>query len=350
MIKYEDVRALHLELSSNCNARCPLCPRNFHGYPMNLGYPVTSLSLDNIKTMFDVSFVSRLRDIYLNGNFGDFMLASDALEIIKYFQTNNTKLKVFISTNGSARTKDFWHQLGATKNIEIHFCLDGLADTHHLYRIDTDWQRVIDNAKTYIAAGGCARWKMIKFDHNQHQIDACRQMSVDLGFAEFELVDHSRNQGTVYDRNGDYSHDIGTRDVGKYKTYHKELEDVIVNFPGPNYQEPVHEKIVCQIINEGSIYVSSNGDISPCCYLGMYSSTYGPATSWGNEQVKVLIADQKINALNHPLRECMEWFSKVEDSWAKTSYKDGRLLRCNSHCGVKEQPLINNSLTKNLVD
>ena len=350
MIKYEDVRALHLELSSNCNARCPLCPRNFHGYPMNLGYPVTSLSLDNIKTMFDISFVSQLRNIYINGNFGDFMLAPDALEIIEYFQTNNSKLKTIISTNGSARTKDFWHQLGTYRNTVIHFCLDGLADTHSLYRVDTDWQRIIDNAKSYIAAGGRARWKMIEFDHNRHQIDLCRQMSIELGFAEFELTDHGRNQGTVYDRDGNYSHDIGTRDVGKYKTYHAEIKNAIINFPGPNYQEPVYEKIVCEIVNEKSIYVSANGDISPCCYLGMYSSTYGPETAWGNEQITALIADQKINALNHPLRECMEWFSKVEDSWSKTSYKDGRLWSCNSHCGVADRSWLTRGVFKNSAD
>jgi hypothetical protein len=32
-----EIDHVHIELSSMCNARCPLCPRNFQGFPANLG-------------------------------------------------------------------------------------------------------------------------------------------------------------------------------------------------------------------------------------------------------------------------------------------------------------------------
>ena len=53
MINYSDIKNCEIELSSFCNAECPLCPRNLFGYPYNSGYTVRHLTLDNIKTIFD---------------------------------------------------------------------------------------------------------------------------------------------------------------------------------------------------------------------------------------------------------------------------------------------------------
>jgi len=336
MIKYEDVRVIHLELSTKCNARCILCPRNFHGYPINLGYPETSLSLDDIKKIFEPDFIGRLKRLYINGNFGDFMLAPESLEIISYFRQHNPSLFVSIGTNGSARDREFWTALGKLGNIEIIFALDGLEDTHSLYRADTDWHTVIKNAKIFMNAGGTAIWKMIEFDHNRHQIEQCRKLAKELGFSDFTPVDHGRNQGAAYDRDGNYTHSIGSKDVGKYKTYHKHLEDIIQFSKTRKYTDPVHKKIDCETIRDRTIYISANGDVSPCCYLGIMPKTYSPAYVYGLEQIKELIGNEEINALKRPLRECMEWFNRVEESWSKNSYKEGRLWRCNQTCGVKD--------------
>jgi hypothetical protein len=35
VIDYQDIRDVHLEISSLCNASCPWCPRTFWGYPYN---------------------------------------------------------------------------------------------------------------------------------------------------------------------------------------------------------------------------------------------------------------------------------------------------------------------------
>ena len=57
--------------------------------------------------------------------------------------------------------------------------------------------------KAFISAGGKAQWRFIPFDHNQHQESACRQMAMDLGFANFINIDEGRNRGAVYTRSGD---------------------------------------------------------------------------------------------------------------------------------------------------
>ena len=46
---------------------------------------------------------------------------------------------------------------------------------------------IIKNAQAFIDAGGYAVWKMIKFDHNEHQVEDCRALAKNLGFQRFDL-------------------------------------------------------------------------------------------------------------------------------------------------------------------
>jgi hypothetical protein len=170
MISFNDIRDVHLEISSLCNASCPWCPRTFWGYPYNGGYPETNFTLAHAKQVFTDKFLTQLNSIRINGNFGDIVMNPEGPDIVDYFLSQNSNLQITISTNGGARDQVFWTRL-AQSGATVLFCLDGLEDTHHLYRQNTVWSTVIRNAQTFIAAGGHAVWKMIKFDHNLHQIE-----------------------------------------------------------------------------------------------------------------------------------------------------------------------------------
>jgi hypothetical protein len=43
------------------------------------------------------------------------------------------------------------------------------------------------------------------------------------------------------------------------------------------------------------------------------------------------------NALEHSLEHCLEWFEKVEQTWAKPSVADGRLYQCVASCGGRSK-------------
>ena len=190
MLKLADIRQVQIELTTRCNARCPMCMRNYRGMDYNSGYPVTELSLADIKHILQPEFLKQLtRGISFNGNLGDFGAAKDGVEIVKYLVEHQVEqqAKVYINTNGSMRTPDWWEQL-ALPGVTIGFALDGASQlTHSLYRQNTKFSTVIKNAQTFIQHGGRAVWKMIKFDHNVHQIDTCRELSKELGFRDFEL-------------------------------------------------------------------------------------------------------------------------------------------------------------------
>ncbi len=331
MIKYEEIRNLHLEISSFCNARCPLCPRNFRGYPYNDGYVETNLTLESCKKVFTPKFLKQLTQININGNFGDAVMNPETPDIVDYFISHNPALKIDISTNGSARDKEFWQRLAGKATIS--FCLDGLKDTHHLYRQNTSWQAIIDNATTFMSANGTAIWKMIKFDHNIHQIDECKQLAEDLGFSSFNLIDQGRNSGPVYDKHGELIHVLGDyKGETEFEVlFHKKKTDLVLLEDITPSQKT---KLECFSKKEKSIYVSASGDVYPCCWLGISPKTYGKGEYLQavNTQIAPLVKDN--NCLTRPLEECINWFSEVEKTWSKDTYKNGKLIACYDNCGI----------------
>lgn len=335
MILLENIRHLHMEFSSLCNARCPQCPRNLFGYPFNMGYVETNLTLELIKKSFSPQFISQIRVLLVNGNFGDFTSNLESLEILQYFKSCNENLQIEISTNGSARNAQFWSELGKLNNTKVHFCLDGLQDTHHLYRQDTDFNKILQNAKSYMDSGGYAVWKMIKFDHNAHQIDDCRNMSMELNFKKFEIVDHGRNTGPVFNRDGTLSHIMGEWYGDTV------IENIIADKSNQNKEFHIKPHVIgtthsCITKNQKSIYISAEGKVYPCCFFGFSPETYDKG--WNgkmNRQIKPLLEKNSLH--EYDLETCIRWFGKVESAWTKDSYEEGAIMTCDIMCGKVPQ-------------
>ena len=333
MIAYQEIRDVHLEIATLCNARCPWCPRNFWGYPFNGGYPETYLTTDQAKQIFSKKFIKQLASIRINGNFGDIVMNPEGEHIVKYFRDCNKDLKITINTNGGARTKSFWQSL-ASSGAVVNFALDGLEDTHSLYRQDTLWKTVIKNAEIFIKQGGCANWQFILFDHNKHQIEDCKKISKQMGFERFLLIDSGRNTAPVFDKKGNLSHILGSytgetnfKNLIKSKRNDEVLlEDIVQDrLPCSN--------LSCETIKLKSIYITATGEVYPCCYTGFYPKTYGKGQfhQAANSQLIPLIKEN--NALVYPLEKCIQWFNNVEQSWNKEEYSQGRLIICDDNCG-----------------
>jgi MoaA/NifB/PqqE/SkfB family radical SAM enzyme len=301
------------------------------------------MTLSEAKTIFTPELLQQISRIDINGNYGDMVMNPESYDIIEYFTSINKHIRIDISTNGSGRSLEFWRQLGQLSSqyyIKVYFCLDGLEDTHHLYRQNTSWQRIIKNASEYIAAGGMAFWKFIYFAHNRHQLEDCRKLSQKLGFRGFECIDDGRNTGPVLDTNGKQVHILG-RSHGLDTT--KPIEQLITesrqgrkkNFQMMTMEKPNSNKPRCET-KQGTIYVTSTGDVYPCCYLGFHPRTFGDTMMPGrNQQVKNILGAANISALNQDISSAIQWFKKVEESWDIESYELGRLHVCDMHCGVK---------------
>ena len=333
MLHLHEINQLQIELTTRCNSRCPMCMRNYRGLEYNSGYPLTELLLEDIKKILPPEFLKQIKHVLFNGNLGDFGLAKDGVEIVKYLVEN--KVSVNIYTNGSMRTPDWWAQLALPK-VKVGFALDGIdAKTHSLYRQDTEWNTIITNAKAFIAAGGEAIWRFIPFDHNQHQEEECKQLAKELGFKHFNNINDGRNNGPVYTRTGDFSHWIG-EPWGGPPPIQEMIQSHISWYDSKTVKSPkdiTPVNIGCDHKRNRQLYISANGEIYPCCYLGYYPLTMHHP---GNEQLKPLV--QKNNAKEYSLEECIQWFDRIEETWNKPSIAEGRLYTCVHTCGSWKQP------------
>lgn len=347
MLKLADIRRVHVELTTRCNARCPMCMRNYRGMDFNSGYPITELTFEQFQKIFTVDILASIAQpdppvngripityeftngFIFNGNLGDFSSARDGCEIVEYLVNNG--LRVMITTNGSTRNPDWWSRL-ALPGVEIGFALDGLADTHALYRQDTDWHKIIKNATAFIQAGGRAVWRFIPFEHNQHQEQACQDLSRELGFTKFENIYDGRDNGPAFSRTGEFSHQIGTDPGfdGTSRDIKPLLESHITWYNSKTVKEAMDTtelNIQCIHKRNREIYVAADGTVYPCCFLGFYPTAMNHP---GNQELAPLVFEN--NALEHPLEHCLEWFDRVEETWKLNSIAEGRTYQCVKTC------------------
>ena len=199
MIEDSKIRWLHVEPTSQCNAHCPACPRNNNGYGLIDGLSIQDLSIENLAKVFDR--FSSIDSVQFCGNYGDPIAAKNIIEQIEFVISKNVS-RIQIHTNGSLKTKAWWKNLAkilSTVNESyVEFAIDGLEDTHSIYRQGTDFNKIISNATAFINAGGTAYWQFIPFKHNEHQIKDCIRLSQKLGFKKFNFVKNARYKDVSY--------------------------------------------------------------------------------------------------------------------------------------------------------
>lgn len=270
MFRFDELQGVQLEITNRCQASCPMCPRNIHGGIDNPRLTINDWTLDDFKQIFPSSFLKRLKFIVFCGDFGEPIINDELPDMCSYIKENNPDINVTIHTNGSARNKNWWRELRnhLPDRHEIFFALDGLGDTHHLYRQGTQFEKVLENAKEFIDAGGRATWVFIKFKHNYHQIEQAREMSREYGFVNIQIKDSKRfNQRfPVLDKKHNITH------------YLEQPEESMIKFVGKtrleNYQSWKNKSdISCMVKDAKEIYIDANYIVSPCCMVGSFLNT-----------------------------------------------------------------------------
>ena len=96
MYNLEDIKILHLEVTERCQAACPQCGRT------GVNIKQAELQLEDCKKLFSIEFIQQLEVMYMCGNFGDPIIATDTLEIFEYFK-NYKNIKV-VNTGLNSQT------------------------------------------------------------------------------------------------------------------------------------------------------------------------------------------------------------------------------------------------------
>lgn len=296
------IRQLTTELTFRCNAACPACHRQ-KPLRIDLNDKKYTISLDNFKKLFYPELLKNLEWVVLNGNFGDSIMNKEFRQIISYIKSYDVRLN--IHTNAGIHNKDYWIDVGnilTSKDI-INIDLDGLEDTHSIYRVNTKFINVFNNAKTLISTNRPqVHWKYIVFQHNKHQVEQARELAKKEGFTTFSTVKTSRNFSVP--KNSDYIH---SKKTDKFEA-------------APN-------KIHCVWDSWNKWYISPEGLVFRCCWTGGHyydknnSRFYYPPDF-----------ETKFNGLNIPIEKILKY-----SYWNKLSnYLSGydrSFSLCKSQCG-----------------
>jgi len=332
MYKLEDIRAVHLEMSEKCNLACLMCDRNKSGGDVNPYLEDRDLSFEVIHRSFPPSLIKQLDRMYMCGNYGDPILAKDTMQILKYFRSHNDNIKLSMITNGCSRPSYWWKELAGVVN-SVRFGIDGLEDTHEIYRQGAIFDLIIRNAKTYIDAGGHAIWDYLVFGHNEHQIEEARSLSKKLGFKEFVVKKTGRFFSNVKLKGKDEHKGLVKPKLEQNINKSLKKESKIVEKYGSVDVYLDQAEIDCKVLKNKEIYISAEGIVLPCCWLaGQMYKWYLPPNS---TQIWDLIDKDKMNINKTSLYAIFKTniFDKIRDTWAEPSVELGKIKTCALKCG-----------------
>lgn len=282
LLTVSEIKGLHIEASSYCNARCPQCPRNFNGWnnPEDLmGNAIQMykhinqhLSVEQLSSI--VEQIPHSVNAHFNGNHGDPMMNPNIAKLCALFKSS------MITTNGSCGRVETYCELAKTQT-QITFSIDGLEDTNHIYRQDVDWKKIMERATAFIDNGGIAHWKYVIFDHNKHQIRSADVLSQQMGFASFTVVNDNRNYGPILDNTGQQVGWLLPHNSNQQpQEFDVDMELLKVKNTYTNLQTTAdHVTIDCEIKKDKTIYIDVTGSVLPCCYHGVAQHIHPKGTT-----------------------------------------------------------------------
>ncbi len=242
-----------------------MCSRNVNGGLENPLIRINNWTIDEFKTIMSESVLKQISRYYFCGNYGDPMMNNDLLDMIQYSVSINPQLYIRVHTNGGARNSEWWTRLATVLPVNhlVTFALDGLSDTHHLYRVGTTYDNVVRNARTFIEAGGSAEWVYIKFKHNEHQVGSARTIAKDMGFKVFTVKNSSRfmiePKVNVVDKLGNYTHSIEPSTDTPMKFI--DLKTI------ESFTDIVQDTVIdCKVKKDKEVYIDAHYNLYPCCY------------------------------------------------------------------------------------
>lgn len=339
-VKNKIYQHIHVETSQKCNLACPMCPRESL---LEKGFlDKSQLSINNFEKIFD-PIMDYAGKFFLSGNYSDPMMNTNIEKIVEYCLSGKNS-HVQIGSNGSLRKPDLWYKLGGMmrKHYEKHkrwnavlFAIDGLEDTNPIYRVNSKWSKIMENAQAFIDGGGFAEWKYIVFQHNEHQVKEAEQLSKDMGFITFNKILSMR----FVDWFGDIRKDAEVERSTK--------EDIT------QYIQDGSDEIYCDAIKKNGIFITDKGLLTPCCWIGNemgynWQIDHIDHNDHGAKYLKKLYPDweTELNALNNGIENVMKhpiWKNLI-DLW-----EVGQPLMCYRQCGkklddIKQQTILKSAL------
>ena len=333
---------LQLEISSMCNALCFGCARtnhlNFNGKMPTipdkkiLQLDVIEKFLNEFETVTDLDFCGTVDDPFMHPQFNDILRLALKCGI----------KKVWIHTNGSIRNPSYWAEtaeiLQQFDRHQLKFSIDGLQDTNHLYRQRTNFDRIMQNAESFIQAGGDAGWQYLVFPWNKHQVEEASEKSKQMGFKHFI---HRLDRSMISENNWEIE-DI-RRIQAEDKQYNNSSPDDLDKF-FISKKSVENDPIDCFFQRQKMYFIDFNARLWPCCFIR--NTEFGGHNTHWHQVSKTMYSEYSSpdwnrldlhsvdEILNHPFykKDLVGSF----DSEYGTSC-GSKMVKCASTCSKKVQ-------------
>ncbi len=354
MLQTADIDDVMVEITSNCNAMCLDCGRNLDGVNLNPNLKfgtAGNMKLETFKSVFNKRVLPNLTKVQFDGNFGDSMIHPDSLQFVEHYANEYPNTSIEISTNGGYHNVDYWKELGKItsqnfKNDEqVLFGIDGINnETHDKYRRNVVYDKIIENAKAFIGAGGKAVWKYLEFDHNTDQVEDARKLSEQLGFVKFYVKKTRWREKAIRKVTGTEKFISGSSNKKHKKTtipsmptnkqtYVKKIETNLKKF-----KDYTNECVIeCPWLARKRIQIEYDGRVWQCCHL---SGKYGSGTGFAMKDYQYYVDKHGTdwnNINSNSLQEIFDhpYWNDLHDSFNNktTDTMNPRIKRCAEKCG-----------------
>jgi len=259
---------INIDIGNHCNLSCPDCLRvngtkrynKLHNTNLKNHPYLNTINLNpiTVENWVPISFLQeRISVVDFCGALAEPTLNPHCIELVKYFAPHVDI--VSISTNADTKPVGWWKELAkSADNLVVRFYLDSLKPDNSLYR-QSNSDKVVENLKSFVSAGGKAILSHVLFKHNQDEINDFKLLAKQLNCNYRMLVAREFAANDLLS-----SYEVTHND----KTYILEKNSIIPANPAYriafNSSNPAD---YCSLTYERMIRIFSNGLVIPCCHI-----------------------------------------------------------------------------------
>lgn len=332
----DSIEEIHVEVTNLCNAACPMCARNNNGYGLT-DNPGWGHWVEGDELIVFSKDLINLKKVYFCGTHGDPIAYPFLLAAVKYCKERNLQVEIF--TNGSLRSGSWWNKLLAylDKDDKIVFGIDGI-ETNHLYRQNTDIEKILNNVKLAVNSGIIVQWDFLAFKHNEHELEKCKDIAKELGVKQFRIRKTARfsdNKFEVKNSNNEIAYYLEPPTDTSLR--HPDFEKIKELYSSV----PKEYNITCLYKEAKKIYINSRLEVFPCCYISDVNERM--QLNIDKEVLQVPLAEMSLR--NKSWKEILNIpFYKEE---LINSFKSNNTIqRCIFTCGVVDRETNQNMIVK----
>lgn len=250
----DTIKGFHIEPTNICTLKCPRCSRTKFIEQFPSKWKNQQLNLEHLKSFVDVPLKDKL--FRLCGDYGDPIYYDRLVELVQWVKENGASIA--LHTNGSYKTSSWWEELTSylDKNDTVVFAIDGVPENFTNYRVNADWDSIESGIKVATKVTKTV-WQYIPFSYNVNDIATAKQLSQDLGFTEFKLLQSSR---------WDSADDL-LRPANNFINSH----DKEIRFRQNDKADAIIPN--CKITNSEH-FITAEGFYAPCCYVPNHNFYY----------------------------------------------------------------------------